>query len=121
MSRRGHAVDRSSADTTVRFHQKPNERSGCFSTGRSMDGTFQGPARSRRAGNRGNIMRAPLAFALFVGLVLTASAQDPKTNPKTEPKPEVKPPQGWKEYKGGFKNEAYTVWLPPGGELDDKM
>jgi hypothetical protein len=66
-------------------------------------------------------MRVPVAFALFVGLVLTVSAQDPKTNPKTEAQPEAKPPQGWKEYKGGYKNEAYTVWLPPGGELDDKM
>jgi hypothetical protein len=70
-------------------------------------------------------MRVAITFTLIVGLVLTASAQEPKTNPKTEPKTEAKteakPPQGWKEYKGGFKNEAYTVWLPPGGEVDDKM
>lgn len=62
-------------------------------------------------------MRMLIAFALFAGLVFTASAQDPKT----ETKPDAKPPEGWKEYKGGFKNEAYTVWLPPGGKIDDKM
>src|SRR5436190_707130 len=30
------------------------------------------------------------------------------------------PPAGWKEVSGGYKNEAYKVWLPTDGKIDDK-
>jgi uncharacterized protein YegP (UPF0339 family) len=78
-------------------------------------------APSPGADTRGTAMRVLIVSVLFAGLGLAVSAQEPKTGPKIETQPELKPPQGWKEHKGGFKNEAYTVWLPPGGELDDKM
>ena len=29
------------------------------------------------------------------------------------------PPKGWKAYSGGYKKEAYVVWLPAVGKLDE--
>jgi hypothetical protein len=29
------------------------------------------------------------------------------------------PPKGWKEVKGGYKKEAYAVWVPEVGKLDE--
>lgn len=34
---------------------------------------------------------------------------------------EKKPPQGWKEVKGGYKKQAYAVWLPADGKIDDSQ
>jgi len=32
---------------------------------------------------------------------------------------EKSPPAGWKEVAGGYKKQAYTVWLPVEGKLDE--
>jgi|ERR1043166_7764097 hypothetical protein len=32
---------------------------------------------------------------------------------------DTEPPKGWKAYPGGFKKEAYIVWLPD-GKIDEK-
>jgi hypothetical protein len=54
-----------------------------------------------------------LLIALALGTCCTCfAAEDPKT-------PAPKPPEGWKEVKGGFKKEAYTVWLPPDGKVEE--
>jgi hypothetical protein len=53
-------------------------------------------------------MRVCKALAVLLLLPLVATAQD-----KT-------PPEGWKEVKGGYKKEAYSVWLPADGKYDDK-
>lgn len=31
------------------------------------------------------------------------------------------PPEGWKEVKGGFRNQAYAVWLPADGKIDSSQ
>ena len=31
------------------------------------------------------------------------------------------PPEGWKEVKGGFRNQAYAVWLPADGKTDSSQ
>jgi hypothetical protein len=33
---------------------------------------------------------------------------------------EVKPPEGWKDHKGGYKNDAFIIWLPADAKVDDK-
>jgi len=47
-----------------------------------------------------------LLVLLFVPLV-AAAADDP--------------PTGWKEVKGGFKNQAYAVWLPADGKTESSQ
>jgi predicted Zn finger-like uncharacterized protein len=40
--------------------------------------------------------------------------------PDNGPKPDDKqPPPGWKEVKGGFRGEAYTMWVPASGRVQD--
>src|SRR5947209_17300374 len=29
------------------------------------------------------------------------------------------PPEGWKEVKGGYRKQAYAVWVPADGKLDE--
>ncbi|MCE9563544.1 MAG: hypothetical protein K8U57_16000 [Planctomycetes bacterium] len=56
-------------------------------------------------------MRPVSILALFASAALfSATAAD-----------EVKPPEGWKESKGGYKNDAFIIWLPSDGKVDDKM
>ena len=43
-----------------------------------------------------------------LALVLPAAAADDKS-----------PPDGWKEVAGGYKKQAYSVWMPAAGEPAD--
>jgi hypothetical protein len=52
-------------------------------------------------------MRSCAALLFLVLYPLGVGAEDPS------------PPSGWKEVAGGYKKQAYKVWLPSAGMFDD--
>ncbi len=53
------------------------------------------------------LSRSVLAVLLFVPFSPLFAADDKS------------PPEGWKEVKGGYKKQAYSVWLPTTGETTE--
>jgi hypothetical protein len=51
-----------------------------------------------------------LAFLVLIPVAVVAAADDPKKD--------TKPPDGWKEVAGGYKKQAYKVWLPTDGKTE---